>query len=168
MNKKTLRQWAKDKRKKLDIKKISAVLSDKLMQTKEYKASKNIMLFYPLKDEINMLSLLNDSSKQFYLPRMKGENLECCMYSNGDELCESCFHTQEPTCPACDKENIDLIVVPALACDKQGYRLGYGGGFYDRFLEDFNGIKILCIPKELIVETVYPESHDIKMDFVIS
>ena len=168
MNKQSLRKWARGKRKELDMPAISTTLVQKLVQTKEYKDSKNIMLFYPLSDEVNLLSLLDDDSKNFYLPRIKGKDLECCLYKIGDELCESCFHTKEPTCQACNKMNIDMVVVPALACDKDGYRLGYGGGFYDRFLQNFKGIKIVCIPSQLSVETVYPEKHDIKMDLVIS
>lgn len=168
MDKQELRKWARDKRTKLDMEKISSILYNKLVQTEEYKNSKNIMLFYPLKEEVNLLSLLEDKSKQFYLPRIKGEELECCKYSIGDELCESCFHTKEPTCEPCDVSNIDLVIVPALACDKQNYRLGYGGGFYDRFLRLFKGTTICCIPNELVVENVYPENHDIKMDKIIT
>jgi 5-formyltetrahydrofolate cyclo-ligase len=147
---------------------ISSILAEKLVQTEEYKNSKNIMLFYPLPDEVNLLLLLKNKTKNFYLPRIKGDELECCVYKEGDELCESCFHTKEPTCNACNKTNIDMIIVPALAIDKNGYRLGYGGGFYDRFLSNFIGIKVCCIPKEFILETVYPEKHDIKMDLIIS
>lgn len=168
MDKQSLRQWARSKRKELDMEKISSILVNKLAQTDEYKNSVNIMLFYPMPDEVNLLSLLNDKSKNFYLPRIKGKELECCPYCEGDELCESKFHTQEPTCKACNKTNLDLVIVPALTCDKNGYRLGYGGGFYDRFLEDFEGIKICCIPKKLINDNFYPEKHDIKMDLIIT
>ena len=63
---------------------------------------------------------------------------------------------------------IDLVIVPALAVDKNNYRLGYGGGFYDRFLRDKSVTKIVCIPKELIVESVYPEKFDIPVDIVVT
>lgn len=168
MDKQSLRKWARGKRKELDMERVSSILAEKLIQTEEYKNSKNIMLFYPLPDEVNLLLLLKNKTKNFYLPRIKGDELECCVYKEGDELCESCFHTKEPTCNACNKTNIDMIIVPALAIDKNGYRLGYGGGFYDRFLSNFIGIKVCCIPKEFILETVYPEKHDIKMDLIIS
>ena len=168
MDKQSLRKWARGQRKELDMGAISAILTEKLVQTEEYKNSKNIMLFYPLPDEVNLLLLLKDKTKNFYLPRIKGEELECCVYKKGDKLCESCFHTLEPVCEACNKTNIDMVIVPALAVDKNGYRLGYGGGFYDRFLSDFIGIKVCCIPKGFILETVYPENHDVKMDLIIS
>ena len=158
MNKKQeLRKWAKEERKKLDIAKISSELVQKLKATDEYMQAKNIMIFYPLKDEINLLSLLEDSDKNFYLPKIEGENLLCCPFNKDTELCESCFKTKEPTTEPVKKDLIDLVIVPALAIDKNNYRLGYGGGFYDRFLKGKNVTKIVCIPKDLLVETVYPE-----------
>ena len=169
MNKKSLRIWAKNKRKELNMNELSSVLTEALSKTEEYKSAKNIMLFYPLKDEVNLLSLLNDSSKNFYLPRIKGKELECCIFKEGDELCESCFHILEPTCKACDMSVIDLIIIPALLCDKEKYRLGYGGGYYDRLLEKCEDIKkIVCIPSALIVDSICPEKYDIKADCIIT
>ena len=167
MDKQSLRKWARGKRKELDMEKISSILVSKLVQTDEYKNSKNIMIFYPVKDEVNLLPLLEDKTKNYYLPRINGKDLECCPYCYGDALCESKFHTQEPTCQTCEKTCIDLVIVPALACDKDGYRLGYGGGFYDRFLRDLENIKMCCIPHELYVETVFPEFFDEKIDIII-
>ncbi len=168
MDKKTLRIWAKAEREKLDTKKLSSKIIAKIVNIPEYKNSKNIMIFYPLKNEINLLGLLKDNSKKFYLPKIDGENLLCCPYSEGDKTCISCFHTCEPTTEPCPKANMDLAIVPALACDKNGYRLGYGGGFYDRFLKDFDGTKICCVPKKLVLDTIYPQKHDIKMDMIIT
>ena len=168
MDKNSLRKWAKEQRTILDMQKISSVLVKKLQATKEYKNSQNIMFFYPLKDEVNLLELLKDKSKSFFLPKIDGENLLCCSYKDGDETCLSCFKTLEPLSEPCPKEQIELIIIPALACDRNGYRLGYGGGFYDRFLKDFKGIKISCVPKELILDSIYPEKHDIKMDIILT
>lgn len=166
MDKQELRKWAKKERKKLDIQALSFELVYKLKETKEYQLAKNIMLFYPKENEVNLLSLLEDSSKNFYLPKIDGKDLLCCPYKNGDKLCSSCFNTHEPTTNPVEKSFIDLVIVPALAVDKNNYRLGYGGGFYDRFLE-VNVTKVVCIPKELVVETVFPEEHDVKMDRII-
>ena len=168
MDKKSLRIWAKNERVKLDIQALSDCIAENLIKTDVYKNALNILFFYPLKDEINLLSLLKDSSKTFYLPKIDGENLLCCPYKEGDDTCLSCFNTCEPLTGPCEKRLIDLVIVPALACDKNGYRLGYGGGFYDRFLNGFLGLKIACIPSKLLVDNVYPESHDVKMDYIIT
>lgn len=166
--KKELRKWAKEVRNSLDMEKISLELARKLSITDEYKNAENIMLFYPKENEVNLLSLLQDKSKNFYLPKIEEENLLCCPFSDGDNLCLSCFNTKEPLTEACKKDLIDLVIVPALACDKNNYRLGYGGGFYDKFLKDIKAVKIVCIPKELIIETIYPENFDIKMNKIIT
>ena len=134
MKKQQLRKWAKEERKKLNTTELSNFLVQKLQDTSEYKNAKHIMFFYPLEYEINLLPLLNDKSKNFYLPKINGKNLLCCSYKNGDILCESCFKTKEPLTEPIDKSILDLVIVPALAVDKNFYRLGYGGGFYDRWL----------------------------------
>lgn len=147
--------------------KHSKELVDILRNANEYKQAKNVMLFYPLKNEVNLLSILKDSDKSFFLPRIEGEDLLCCPYKEGDELVSSTFKTMEPLTKPVEKNQIDLVIVPALCCDKNNYRLGYGKGFYDRFLKDYKGKTVVCLPKECIVETIYPHSHDIPVDLVI-
>lgn len=166
-SKSTIRKWAKEERKKLDIESLSKNVIIKLQKTEEYQQAKNIMIFYPLKYEINLLKLLNDSTKSFYLPKINGEDLLCCPYAKGDELCESCFNTKEPIS---EQTNIpiDLVIIPALAVDKNNYRLGYGGGFYDRFLAKVKSKTIVCISKQFIIDTIYPEKFDIQIDKIIS
>ena len=109
MGKQLLRKLVKEERKKLDIKTLSNKLVEKLKLTNEYKQAKNIMIFYPKGDEINLLSLLEDKSKNFFLPKIFGENLLCCPYNKGEELCESFFKTKEPTTEPVENDLIDLI-----------------------------------------------------------
>ena len=164
-DKQQLRKWAKAFGKLRED--ASYKLVHKLIETDEYKQAKNIMLFYPMKNEVNLLELLQDNSKTFYLPKVDGKNLLCCVYKNGDILCESCFKTLEPTSKPIDKNIIDLVIVPALCCDKNNFRLGYGGVFYDRFLADYKGKTVVCLPKELVVDTIYPDKFDIAVDNIV-
>lgn len=164
--KSTIRKWAKEERKKLDIESLSNKLIIELQKTEEYQQAKNIMIFYPLKYEINLLELLNDSTKKFYLPKINGDDLLCCPYANGDELCESCFKTKEPVSEESNAP-IDLVIVPALVVDKNNYRLGYGGGYYDRFLARVKCKTIVCIPEQFLIDTIYPEKFDIPIDKII-
>ena len=168
MNKPQLRKWAKEERKKLNIKELSSVLVKKLCSSDEYIQAKNIMLFYPLEYEINLLEILKDDTKKFYLPKIDGENLLCCPYKEGEELCESCFKTKEPLTNHVEESLIDLVIVPALAVDKNNYRLGYGGGFYDRLISRMKAKTVVCIPKDFVLDTVYPEKHDLQVDKVIN
>ena len=166
--KQNLRKWAKEERKKLNIEELSQKLVLKLKDTKEYQTALNIMIYYPLINEINLLKLLEDTTKNFYLPKISGNQLLCCPYNSNDELCYSCFKTKEPTTTPIEKNLIDLVIIPALAVDKNNHRLGYGGGFYDRFLENCNATKLVCIPEILILQSIFAEKHDIKVDKVIS
>ncbi len=168
MDKNSLRKYFKNLRKELLTLKISQSLVNKLINLKEYQTSKNIMLFYPLDNEINLLEILSDTTKNFYLPKIEGDEIVCCPYKIGDELKISKFNTKEPITNCVDKNILDLIIVPALCCDKNNYRLGYGKGYYDRFLKGFDGYTITCLPKEFIIDTINPDKYDIPIKLVIT
>jgi 5-formyltetrahydrofolate cyclo-ligase len=164
----TTKQELRTQFKSFDKSCYSDCIIENLIQTELYKKSKNIMIFYPLEKEVNLLELMKDTTKNFYLPKICDNNLLCCPYSNNDKLEQSKFKTKEPITKPCDNSIIDLVIVPALLCDKNNFRLGYGGGFYDRFLKNYSGKKICCIPKCLIIDTICPEPYDVKMDLVIT
>ena len=126
------------------------------------------MLFYPLASEVNLLELLEDDDKCFYLPRVNGKDLECCPYKRGNDLLLSPLNISEPCCEAVDKSEIDLIFTPALMADSNFYRLGYGGGFYDRFLKDFKVKTISALPIELRTQNLPHEDFDISIDEIFS
>jgi 5-formyltetrahydrofolate cyclo-ligase len=111
--------------------------------------------------------LFNDN-KNFYLPKVDGEELLVCPYVN--DLQKSHFGIYEPCSKPVNAEILDLVIVPALMCDKNGYRLGYGGGFYDRFINKYGqNFKTLCpVPKELFVENLSVDKFDKKVDFIIT
>ncbi len=156
----SLRISAKNIRKKLDISSKSLKLTSKIRQMPEYIEAKNVLLFYPMKYEINLLDLLNDS-KNFYLPKVCKDKLLICPFQKGDRLEKSCFNVCEPCSNSIEPEIIDLAFVPALMADKMGYRLGYGGGFYDRFLTNYKIKSIVPIAKELLVDELPREEFDV-------
>lgn len=167
-NKTALRTRAKEIRKKLDIQQLSLNAVEKLRMSDFYIKAEHILLFYPLKYEINLLELMSDD-KKFYLPKVNGENLYICPFSKDDTLEISKFNVKEPCSNPVNPEILDLIIVPALMADKENYRLGYGGGFYDRFLAKYPDVKtVIPIANELIVKKLPSEDYDIKCDFVIN
>lgn len=166
-SKSDLRKKAKCIRKSLSIAEKSTIAVEKIRGNTLYIPAKNVLIYYPLRYELNLLALLDDE-KNFYLPRVCGENLQICPFKKGDKLVTSSFNICEPCSNSINPRNLDLVVVPALMVDKSGFRLGYGGGFYDRFLVKNNTVKtILPIPKELIVEELPHEEFDIKIDEII-
>ena len=169
MDKKTeLRAKAKELRKKLDIAGVSQKLCEEIRKSLLYKTSENIMIYYPKAEEIDLRALLTDN-KSFYLPRVSGDDLEVCPYKSGDELIKSGFGVFEPMSGGVNPQVLDLVIVPALMADRNGYRLGYGGGYYDRFLGLNKNLKTICaIPKELSTDVLPQGDYDIKMDFIIT
>lgn len=162
-----LRKKAKEIRKGLDTERISVQLCCKIRENEIYKASNDVMLFYPKAEELDFRALLSDD-KNFYLPRVSGDKLEVCPYRIGDNLKKSEFGVLEPLSDNVDAKILDLVIVPALMADKKGYRLGYGGGFYDRFLR-VNEVKTICaLPTELTVDNLPHNEYDVKIDYIIS
>ena len=166
-NKTNLRLWAKSIRKNLNTDAISRKISDKIRSLDVYKNAENIMIFYPLKYEINLLSLMEDN-KQFYLPRVKGENLLVCPFAKCDRLEKSEFDVFEPLTAPVSFEILDVVIVPALAVDQNNFRLGYGGGFYDRFLKSCKAYSIVPVPQKLVVEKLSVDDFDVPVDCVIT
>lgn len=72
------------------------------------------------------------------------------------ELCEPVAKTQ-----------IDVVIVPGVVYDNKGYRIGFGGGYYDRYLADFTGKKIALAFDEQLIETVPRESHDLPVHIIV-
>jgi 5-formyltetrahydrofolate cyclo-ligase len=162
-----LRKQAKTIRKTLNIQKKSEKIVEKIRNLEEYQKARNIMLFYPTAFEVNLLSLLTDD-KNFYFPKVDGENMLVCPYSEDIELKKSKFNILEPCSNPISAHLLDLIIAPALMVDKFNYRLGYGGGFYDRFLKENPKIKTICpVFSELYVEKLPHDDFDIPIDVVV-
>ena len=87
-SKNVLRQKAKYIRKTLPIEEKSFFVVTKIRELIEYKSAQNVMIYYPMRYELNLLALLNDT-KNFYLPRVCGENLQICPFKKGDKLIKS-------------------------------------------------------------------------------
>ena len=70
--------------------------------------------------------------------------------------------------PIMDLQNIDLILIPAVACDRQGYRLGYGGGFYDRWLPNSTGLKVGIIFEQFYLDELPRDIWDVPLDAIVT
>ncbi len=170
MDKNLIRTNNKLLRKQLNIKKASDIILSKICSLKEFLDAKNVLIFYPLKYEINLLPLLEFKDKNFYLPKVEGDNLLICPYSNN--LKKSSFNVMEPVDNIFCKNLsiIDTAFIPALAVDKNMNRIGYGKGYYDRLFSDtsFKAKKIVVINKELVVDNINANIFDKKIDFYIT
>ncbi|HEC88549.1 MAG TPA: 5-formyltetrahydrofolate cyclo-ligase, partial [Thermoplasmata archaeon] len=66
------------------------------------------------------------------------------------------------------ENNADIFIIPGIVFDEDGNRIGYGGGYFDRFLSDFKGKKIALAYEFQIIKKMPNEKHDVKMDFIVT
>lgn len=162
-----LRQQALKKRKEIDLLQISKQICNNISALQEYKDAKNIGIFYPKEVEINLLPLCENSYKNFYLPKVINNGIEFFKFDNNTEMLRGKFNILEPNSDIM-AQNLDIIIVPALMADTKGYRLGWGGGFYDRFLSEFTGVTLCPIPKCQLVQALPKEEHDKKCNYIVT
>lgn len=141
-----------------------------LEQTAAFILAKKILMYHSLPDELSTHKFLDkwSSIKEFYLPRVNGVNLDILPYKQS-RLELGAFHIEEPVGDnSIDPQEIEMIIVPGIAYDKKGNRIGRGKGFYDRLLANTRATKIGVGYEFQIIEEVPTESHDVRMDIVIS
>ncbi len=166
------RSQLRDKEKEVKNRKIFDILIN-LIQIKN---ARKICIYVSKPDEADTFCAIEhliSMDKAVYVPKSDKKNNKMSFYKINSlkELKIGAFSVLEPS----DKNekyictgNEDVCIVPALCFDKQGYRLGYGKGYYDRFLNDFNGIKIGICFDEFIREVLPRFNTDIAVDMIIS
>ena len=139
---------------------------DFLLDIPEIENSEVVASYYPTEFEPNLVKLnlsLLRLKKILLLPRINNDQIEFIKYEGGELNQKGIFH--EPTGLPFFGE-INTILVPALAVDRSGYRLGQGGGFYDRFLTTTSAFRIAVINESEFLKSLPTEWHDQKMDAV--
>lgn len=136
------------------------------------KKARVIHSYLPMGMEVNLLPLLRralDEGLTVVVPKtLKKRQLQNLILTNLKQMEPGIFGTYHPKNAVEYTGGYDLIIVAGLAFDRQGYRVGYGGGYYDTFLATHpNAIKMgVCYPFQKLVE-VPVEAHDVKLDLVI-
>lgn len=142
----------------------------RLEKTAAFLVAEKILMYHSLPDELPTHQFLEKwkDRKRFYLPRVNGVNLEILPYDKS-RLELGSFHIEEPVGDnIADPSEIELIVVPAVAFDRRGGRLGRGKGFYDRLLESTRAAKIGVGYEFQLLDQLPTEPHDVPMDIVIT
>lgn len=156
-----------------DIRTRSGKLCSLVLQTEAYRTCKTIYGYLPFNQEVDLLPLLQRAladGKQVALPKCFGREMRFILVSDLSRIQYSPFGAPEPVddTPKA-RDGSALVIVPGLVFDRQGYRIGYGGGYYDRFLalEPGHSTIALCYDFQL-QDALEPESHDIPVDMVFS
>lgn len=169
-SKKELRSYAKELRSSFDMQKISKeIITNFLNNFQINKNNAKIALYYPFNNEPDTTILLGHEEFDFYLPKTD-ENFIMNFYSykKGEELITNKYGIKEPKISNTPVFEFDAIIVPALMADKNFYRLGYGGGYYDRFLKKYPNPSYILIPEALIINNLPTDENDVSCDFIVT
>lgn len=171
VTKNELRRLAKEKRKTLDMKIISEKILQVFLNSEYFTNYKNIAIYYPCKNELDLRKLLTFNNKNFYLPKTnQNSEISFHKYDKNCKLEPDIYGILSPLTPPIQENKIDLYVIPALLVDKNGYRIGYGKGCYDCYFNKnaINAIKVVFIPEELLIDKIPYENHDTRVDVIIT
>lgn len=130
----------------------------------------NILMYHSLPDELSTLEFIDkwSSRKRFFLPRVNGVNLDILPYDRS-RLSLGAFHIEEPQGDdVADISQIEMVVVPAVAYDRNGNRVGRGKGYYDRLLATTKATKVGLAYDFQLVDEIDAEPHDVKVDIIIT
>lgn len=145
-----------------------------LKELTDYKNATHILLYYSVDYEVNTLGLISDEYKykNIYLPVIHDTvHLQAVPIGNPDKLKKGKYGIPEPT----DEPNvvydkqIEIVIIPGVAFDKNGNRLGMGKGFYDRYFQRFPHTKKIGLAySEQILDCIPKDIYDVPIDMIIT
>lgn len=149
---------------------------DRLLNDSTYQKANTIALFKSFNFEVDTNSIIDISlsnNKVVALPRIEQDEIVFYKINSKSILVKNKYKIEEPISKKdnyIEKENIDLVIVPGLCFDRSGNRLGYGKGFYDRFLSGTSIRTIaICFDEQLLDEGLLPASNsDVKIEEIIT
>lgn len=150
-----------------DKRRIDDAITQRVLQSEWFVQAQTLFVYYSTEEEIATHILIQaglDAGKTVCLPKCLPEHrMEARQIASLEDLTEQTFGIPEPGahCAVIPREQIDLCLVPALACDRTGYRLGYGGGFYDRFLDGISARTAALCASSRMTECLPREYFDI-------
>ena len=151
------------------LKTLSVAIVEKLQTLESFRAARTIGAYMPLADEVDTTSLFRALEKTFFIPAVDKVSGSYRMARLTPELKKGRFGILEPVVPVFATEDaLDLILVPGVAFDRAGRRIGRGGGFYDRLLPQYRAGRVgLCFDFQCL-EDIPTEQHDIQMNWLVT
>jgi len=173
-NKKSLRNRLLEQRDNTshDLLKIaSEKIQKKINKVFAFKNATKIGAYYPIGSEIftqDIIQELLSNGKEVCLPKVTGNDLEFRKISDFSSLETGSFDIMEPKedCPT--NNELDVILVPTVGISQTGVRLGYGHGFYDRFLAKHSTVTISLTLEKQVVKNIPKSEHDIIMNWIVT
>lgn len=145
-----------------------------LCEMEVFQKAKSIFCFVGTPSEIDTHSIIQYAwkhHKKVAVPKcLEKGHMEAYIITKEEDLEVGKFGIMEPKeeCKVLMPEQIDLIILPCLSCDRKGNRLGYGGGYYDRYLERCIGVRVVICREKLMLDEIPSETFDQKGDFLVT
>jgi len=171
------RQQMLSSRNKLEpeqVQTMSQRIATRLDQFEPLKYARYVMGFASIKNEVDLTAWMEreiSQGRSLLLPRVESSGqLEAVEFRGWEQTAAGPFGIQEPLGHPVDPQLIDVVLVPGLVFDAQGYRLGYGKGYYDRFLPRLRKEAFCCgvCYDFQVVDDVFPHSADIPVDWILT
>jgi len=172
--KKSLRNLLLEKRDNtsFDLMKIaSGKIQKKLKKINSFSDAQKIGAYYPIGSEIltqDIIQELLSNAKDVFLPKVVGEKIEFRKIINFSSLEKGSFGIMEPKDDCQTDNNLDVILVPTVGISPIGVRLGYGYGFYDKFLAEHKTATISLTLEKQILKNIPKSEHDILIDWIVT
>lgn len=148
----------------------SARIIEQLEQLPCFQQAQTVLLYYPIRNEVSLLPLFKKykNKKVLLLPVTHRKYIDACPYLGNALMKRGKFNIPEPQTEPY-KKPIDLILVPGVAFDREGNRLGRGGGYYDKFLRSQHHAVTIGVGYDFqIVDEVPIERNDIRVKYIIT
>lgn len=161
-------------RNKDDLPMIGAAIAENALALPEYKSANTVFAFCstPLEpDTMPLLLKILEDGKTLGLPLCESEGVMTARkVYDLSQLREGAFGIMAPSSEAriLEPSDIDLVFVPCSAMDRRGGRIGKGGGYYDRFLQNFCGSMAALCPEELLFDMLPQQPHDVKIPVIVT
>ena len=176
MDKKALRREIGAKKSALSAEEVgrrSAILAEKLFEAEQYRDCRSLYAYLSFNEEVRTDPIIERAwadGKRVAVPKVVGKEMVFIWIDSFDALGPGYYGITEPVNdgPVAD-DRTALVLMPGLAFDPEGHRVGYGGGFYDRFLENEpdHPLVALCYDFQMY-DHLDVESHDVPVDLVIT
>lgn len=151
--------------------KNSVTINQKLFEHPYYKDAKMIGFYVSKQYEVETILLMEQAlkKKRIAVPKVEGNIMNFYRIQSLSDLQEGHFHVFEPTTPYIIRPNkMDLIIVPLVAFNRKLYRVGYGKGFYDKYLKEYQGHTIGLAFSFQEVDSDFEEGFDLPLDVIIT
>ncbi|MBQ8868619.1 MAG: 5-formyltetrahydrofolate cyclo-ligase [Oscillospiraceae bacterium] len=179
IKKNELRKRFKDLRKSLDPcekAKMDMAIAQNLFSIKDFASAQKVLCYVSTETEVDTEGVINrlfEQNKVVAAPKMRDSegNMDFYTITALAQTQKSSFGVREPNADACNKLDDfsdSVCILPALAFDKNGFRLGYGKGCYDRFLSSYSGLKVGICYENCIFDVLPKGEFDIAADVVVT